>query len=162
MPPTPSFDPGPFQPFSVLLGTFEPLPMFTSGTPSPTLLHGASSPIVQLVPKSVSDQLLVKFSDLAEFDFEYERSGLWSPPVRRFVFLSSPGRICTEDEMLAKLKMAGLRTHRDRGGGSGTAVDIHQGYLKEFEMAAAANSGHLMVGHVMNILMLKVGCSSVH
>ncbi|GMN43499.1 hypothetical protein TIFTF001_012698 [Ficus carica] len=59
---------------------------------------------VQFVAKSTSDGLLSKFFDATEYDFDYEKSGLWSPPVRRSVFLSSPGRIFTEQEMLAKLR----------------------------------------------------------
>ena len=64
-----------------------------------------SSPLrVQFVAKSTSDGILNKFFDATEFDFNYEQSGLWSPPVKRSVFLSSPGRIFTDQEMLDKLK----------------------------------------------------------
>lgn len=59
---------------------------------------------VQLVPKSVSTKLLIKFSDVSEFGFDYSISGLWSPPIQRNVFLSSHGEIITQDDMLLKLQ----------------------------------------------------------
>ncbi|MFQ6662284.1 hypothetical protein Gotur_030148 [Gossypium turneri] len=71
---------------------------------SPSNLPQSSPVKVQVVPKSVSDRLLEKFLDVSEFNFDYEKSGIWSPPVRRSAFLSSPGRIFTEQDMLERLK----------------------------------------------------------
>ncbi|KAJ0044822.1 hypothetical protein Pint_04766 [Pistacia integerrima] len=66
----------------------------------------ASSPSIQMVSKTASDRLLGKFFDALQYDFDYEQSGLWSPPVRRKVYLDSPGNICSEDQMFSKLKKA--------------------------------------------------------
>ncbi|XP_019166652.1 PREDICTED: uncharacterized protein LOC109162401 [Ipomoea nil] len=69
---------------------------------------------IQAVSKSISDKLLTKFSDLSEFGFDYSQSGLWSPPIQRSVFLSSPGngKILSHTDMAAKLSKALKRHHR--------------------------------------------------
>nr|GMD06772.1 hypothetical protein DM860_002003 [Ipomoea batatas] len=68
-----------------------------------SLSEVSSSPLrIQMVSKSVSEKLLSKFSDVSEFDFDYLQSGLWSPPIQRNVFLSSPGKILSHSEMAAK------------------------------------------------------------
>ncbi|XP_022724827.1 uncharacterized protein LOC111281365 [Durio zibethinus] len=71
---------------------------------SPPNLPEPSPVKVQMVSKSVSDRLLEKFFDVSEYNFDYEKSGLWSPPVRRSAFLSSTGRIFTEQEMHERFK----------------------------------------------------------
>lgn len=76
--------------------------------------HIETSPqkiLVQIVPKSVSDRLLQKFYDEPQFGFDYEQSGLWSPPIPRRVFLSSPGRMFTEQELLERLRSRNARSH---------------------------------------------------
>ncbi|KAK9688772.1 hypothetical protein RND81_09G009900 [Saponaria officinalis] len=56
---------------------------------------------ITTVTKSQSDRLLGKFFDALEFDFEYDKSSLWSPLVPRTVFLTSPGIImCSNDDRL--------------------------------------------------------------
>ncbi|KAF9672726.1 hypothetical protein SADUNF_Sadunf11G0074400 [Salix dunnii] len=67
-----------------------------------------TSPSIQMVSKSDSERLLGKFFDASQYDFDYEQSSLWSPPIPApRVFLAAPaGHTCYEDEFFSKLKKA--------------------------------------------------------
>ncbi|GLU15141.1 hypothetical protein SLE2022_316600 [Rubroshorea leprosula] len=69
---------------------------------------------IQIVSKSVSDRLLGKFFDASQYDFDYEQSCLWSPPIRRSVFLASPDNICSQHELLSKLNELAKKPWRER------------------------------------------------
>ncbi|KAK4271741.1 hypothetical protein QN277_020386 [Acacia crassicarpa] len=100
----------------------------SSSASSETEIETSPSPHVvqvQVVPKSVSDRLLEKFYDKSQFDFDYEQSGLWSPPLRRTVFLNSQGKIFSEKEMLQR-----LQSIADSTGGGGRENRVRSGSKK--------------------------------
>ncbi|XP_038892892.1 uncharacterized protein LOC120081796 [Benincasa hispida] len=72
-----------------------------------------NTPKVQRVSKSTSDRLLQKFFDATEFGFDYETSGLWSPPLQRSVYLSSSGQVFNQTDLHTKLQTV-LNSRRRR------------------------------------------------
>ncbi|XP_062096043.1 uncharacterized protein LOC133801824 [Humulus lupulus] len=68
---------------------------------SPTPRNNNNNSNIQMVSKSVSERLLGKFFDASQYDFDYQESGLWSPPLRRKAFLDPPaGNVCSDDDHL--------------------------------------------------------------
>ncbi|KAI3441464.1 uncharacterized protein J3R85_002040 [Psidium guajava] len=73
------------------------------------------SPSIQTVSKSVSDRLLSKFFHASQFDFDYEQSSLWSPPIHRSVYLDSSGNaVHCGEEAWSRLKSVKRARRRNR------------------------------------------------
>lgn len=80
--------------------TFSSFKTMSESLPS----SSSSSVLTQNVPKPVSDRLLQKYIDVSEFQFDYQTSGIWSPPFQRNAFLSPKGKILTNKEMAEKFQ----------------------------------------------------------
>lgn len=123
---------------------------------SPSNLPRPSPVKVQVVPKSVSDRLLKKFLDVSEFNFDYEKSGIWSPPVRRSAFLSSPGRIFTEQDMLERLKrVMDRRRCRRYNFCFNVWLYIFPSYMIEFISVPLSTSG-IQLGSASILILLRI------
>ncbi|ESQ55505.1 hypothetical protein EUTSA_v10027446mg [Eutrema salsugineum] len=64
----------------------------------------SSSVFAESVSKPVSEKLLQKYIDVSEFQFNYQQSGIWSPPFQRTAFLTPQGTILTNKEMAEKFE----------------------------------------------------------
>ncbi|OWM88581.1 hypothetical protein CDL15_Pgr002348 [Punica granatum] len=69
---------------------------------------------IRIVPKSASDRLLGKFFDASQFDYKYDQSSLWSPPIHRTAFLDLPGNTRFRAET-GKMRSAKQTKHPKKG-----------------------------------------------
>ncbi|KAL9662154.1 hypothetical protein QQ045_026984 [Rhodiola kirilowii] len=77
-------------------------------------MSGAEAVTVQIVSQAVSERLLMKFADVSEYGFDYAQSGLWSPPITRGAFISSSGRMLSQEDVADELRRRVSETERSR------------------------------------------------